>query len=185
MRCDHCKKEKTLKTYAEVKEGKRYRLSLCEDCLALYLSRAPEFSGTESSTAAKPGRRSSDSSGGTPTATKKKRYPGRPEKCHKCNTTWHQAESGLLGCPACFYLFRRELQEAREALMPQQGYSPYEGEFPEGEDIHKQLRLTVRQKREQLRVVLAREEYEEAARLRAEIAKLENDLSTTPSGTEP
>lgn len=191
MRCDHCKKEKSVKTYAEVKEGKRYRLSLCEDCLALYLSRAPEFSETTppkaepfwATTSGSPSVKEPVSSAEAP-RQRKKRYPGRPVQCDTCNTTWHQAAAGLPGCSRCFLFFQREFQDLAKQLMPRKKDFRYEGAPPEGEDVHKQLRQTIRNKREQLRAVLTREAYEEAAVLRDEIAKLETELTTAPRESE-
>ena len=190
MRCDHCKKDKALKTYAEVKEGKRFQLSLCEDCLALYLSRAPEFSvgppkSPDSPWSSHASQRPLDEKAEKASAPpRKKRYPGRPEKCDACGTLWHQADTGSPGCPECFTLFARELKAAYKRLLPQLSSLSYEGSVPDGEDVFKQLRQALREKRKQLRTVLTLEKYEEAAELRDEISYLEKQLTAMPSEIE-
>jgi protein-arginine kinase activator protein McsA len=119
MPCDHCKKDKELKSYAEVKDGQIYRLSLCEECLALYLSKAPEFSRNAFSRTAAPKKakvRREDSPTGlkaTPEKEATSRPPDIPETCPDCETSWLQAKKGRPGCPGCFGVFDTLLRHDR------------------------------------------------------------------------
>lgn len=190
MPCDHCKKDKELKSYAEVKDGQIYRLSLCEECLALYLSKAPEFPRNASSGTAAP-KKAKAHREGSPTGRKAAASkaaancpPDIPETCPGCETSWLQAKTGQPGCPDCFDVFGTLLQHAADSSMPDKIRPPYAGKHPQGGSLHSDLRQELQEKRRRLRAVLEQEQYEEAARLRDAITALENTLSSIPPGEQ-
>jgi len=191
MPCDHCKKNKELKSYAEVKDGQIYRLSLCEECLALYLSKAPEFSRNAFSRTAAPKKakvRREDSPTGlkaTPEKEATSRPPDIPETCPDCETSWLQAKKGHPGCPSCFGVFDTLLRHAADSSVPDKARPPYAGRHPQSGSLHNDLRQELQEKRRRLRAVLEQEQYEEAARLRDAITALENTLSAIQPGEQP
>lgn len=79
-------------------------------------------------------------------------------------------ESGLLGCPHCYETFRQELmpvvQRSQGGRCQHMGARPQVGNA-EASELDK--------RREELRAAIAREDYEQAARLRDEIRALEAD----------
>lgn len=92
-------------------------------------------------------------------------------KCSHCGMTFSQfARTGLLGCPDCY-------QALREPLLPvirrMQGANPHTGKVPHSAGGEVRRMADLRKLREALLQAIGREQYEEAARLRDEIRRLE------------
>lgn len=92
-------------------------------------------------------------------------------RCPTCGMTFSQfARTGLLGCPDCY-------QALREPLMPvvrrMQGANPHTGKVPHSAGGEARRMAELRKLRETLAQAVAREQYEEAARLRDEIRRLD------------
>lgn len=82
-------------------------------------------------------------------------------------------KDGLLGCPECYEAFREKL---RPAFQHMQGAHRYSGDAPKPADEKKAPEESpeLKELREKLSKLVADENYEEAAKVRDEIHKLED-----------
>jgi len=101
-------------------------------------------------------------------------------RCPTCGMTFSQfARTGLLGCPDCY-------QALREPLLPvirrMQGANPHTGKVPRRTGGAARRMADLRRLREALARAVQQERYEEAARLRDEIRKLEAEAGEGTSG---
>lgn len=80
-------------------------------------------------------------------------------------------KDGLLGCPGCYEAFREKL---RPAFQHMQGAHRYEGDEPKKAEV-KEESPELTDLRNKLSKLVADENYEEAAKVRDEIHKLEEE----------
>lgn len=86
--------------------------------------------------------------------------------------TYHDfKKDGLLGCPGCYEAFREKL---RPAFQHMQGAHRYEGDEPKKAEV-KEESPELTDLRNKLSKLVADENYEEAAKVRDEIHKLEEE----------
>lgn len=96
---------------------------------------------------------------------------GGAVRCPACGTTLEEArESGRLGCPACYEAFRGTLERALGLDRP--GCMPYRGKLPPMADAAEERAARRARLGRLLEEAVAAERYEEAARLRDELAAL-------------
>lgn len=112
-------------------------------------------------------------------------------RCSRCGLRYREfARTGLLGCSHCYREFRQQLEPVLRRI---QGQVRHTGKVPSRAGAHAQLGRQLDQLRARLREAVAREHYEEAARLRDQIRALEQRLrsgeggaaASGPSGTAP
>lgn len=97
------------------------------------------------------------------------------EKCPNCGLTEAQfAQRGLLGCGDCYRQFGPRLNPVFRRIH---GNARHTGKVPERTGGRVKLAKDVERMKLRLREVIGREEFEEAARLRDEIRKLEKELA--------
>lgn len=104
----------------------------------------------------------------------------RPERCTQCGMSLSELRrSGQLGCSHCYVQFERELQPLLRRIhrsTEHVGKSPHNAKS----GLY-HLQREVERLRERLRQAVASEAFEEAARLRDEIRKLEQRLAGASS----
>lgn len=91
------------------------------------------------------------------------------DTCPKCGTTLDDLRAGQpMGCPVCYQTFGRVLSALLEDL---QGCTEYRGEPYPGREGERKLKAL----RAALKAAVEREDYAAAAKLRAEIQRLEGE----------
>ncbi len=94
--------------------------------------------------------------------------------CEVCGYEYSQLkEKGLLGCPACYTAFRRQLVPM---LHRYHGGVNHLGKLPRSHGPKASLRQEITRMKQLLEQVVAQENYEEAARIRDEINAQERRL---------
>lgn len=168
MKCHRCPKVATLHI-TELVKGEVHELHLCEECAHHFLQN-PE--GSESA-----------EGGGV---LKAPAGVGEAELeeleklvCPTCKMTFREFRNqGRLGCAHCYIAFREELLPLLENIH---GETHHCGKFPKRAPDDSQKRYQLIKLRNDLRLAVAEESYEEAARLRDQIQEMENRISQESS----
>lgn len=170
MKCHRCPKLATLHI-TEIVKGEARELHLCEECAKQYLESNGPGEGTE------------ETAGGL---IKAPAGLGEAELeeleklvCSTCKMTFREFRSaGRLGCSHCYIAFREELLPLLENIH---GETHHCGKFPKRAPDDSQKRFQLIKLRNDLRLAVAEESYEEAARLRDQIQELETETSHEPA----
>jgi len=134
-------------------------LHLCEDCAQKYIHEPQQPAG-----ATKGGEAGPVEEGDETTALNQR-------ECPVCGIKFVEfRNSGRLGCPHDYQEFREELTPLLENIH---GETKHCGKTPRRLPQNKQTQSELLQLRKQLQQAVTREAYEEAARLRDRIRKLE------------
>ncbi|MFZ5646374.1 MAG: UvrB/UvrC motif-containing protein [Bacillota bacterium] len=97
------------------------------------------------------------------------------EKCPNCGLSEAQfAQRGLLGCGDCYRKFGASLDPVFRRIH---GNARHTGKVPERTGGRVKITKDIERLKLRLREVISREEFEEAARIRDEIRKLEKELA--------
>lgn len=173
MICPKCNQRLATVRYAEVVDGVVTERYLCPECLArMQQDAVPGFE--IAATAPASARPSAQDV--AETAVRRQR------PCPGCATLLSTIlETGRVGCARCYEVFSEEINDRLESLH--HGLQ-HRGKTARVDDTKAQIRADLQTKRGLLRSVLRAEKYEEAARLRDEIKKLESALQTSESRVE-
>ena len=157
MKCQKCTKAATLHITEVISDDQFEELHLCEECANKYLYE-PQQKG------AKAGESGSPDEGDEAGAI------GQRE-CPLCGIKFVEfRNSGRLGCPHDYQEFREELAPLLENIH---GETRHCGKTPRRMPQNRQTQSELIQLRKQLQQAVNKEAYEEAARLRDRIRKLE------------
>jgi protein arginine kinase activator len=161
MQCQICGKREATVHYTEMKEDKVEQLHLCEECArerGFGSSGKGEFS-------------ISDLLGSMAEDDLAANGAGNTLRCGRCGTTYAQfRSSGRLGCPECFQAFRAPLIPL---LRRVHGSDEHMGKIPISSGEEQRKSREIRNLKKRLDRSIRLEEFEEAARLRDEIRRLE------------
>ena len=95
-------------------------------------------------------------------------------QCPRCNLLYSSfRETGRLGCSACYEAFAQQL---RPLLRRVHGAIRHSGRTPAVDDAHAARRRESRTLQEQMERAVARDDFEQAARLRDQIRALKAEL---------
>ncbi len=160
MICNRCKQNMATVKFTEVVDGKAVQHHLCPECYEACMLDASSFSEQ----VPKPSRRASK-----PAAASTR--SDTVARCLSCGTSLSRIlESAEVGCANCYASYGKEIESILEALQQ----SPvHRGKSFVFDDERTRISLELQSKRLLLRSMLKAEKYEEAARLRDEIAGLE------------
>lgn len=164
MKCDHCNRPATVHM-TEVRNGKHIERNLCEQCAAKHQGIAPtphmpinelltKFVMAHSGVSEQP-----------------------VTQCDQCGITWAEfRQTGLLGCPADYDHFDRDLapliQRAHEGATHHVGKTPAKhGEAKAAPERRSTVDVT--RLRKELQRAIEAEDYESAAKLRDQIKAAE------------
>ena len=162
MICNSCMKNVATIKFTEVVDGKAVQHFLCPEC---YKTQQEATSGFSQSVP-RPSVRGAVSEKADGAARTK-----QTAKCPGCNMTLRQVlESATVGCAGCYDAFGTEIESLLEGLQP--GAS-HRGKTFRCNDELLRTSKDIQSKRVLLRHMIKDENYEEAARLRDEIARLE------------
>jgi protein arginine kinase activator len=163
--CQNCHERKATMHYKQIINGEEQEFHLCEYCaqeqgnLIAQAMQAFDFNHLLS------GLLNMDVSPGI-TAP-----PITSSRCDVCGMSYQQfTQVGRFGCPHCYEAFAPRLEPLLRRI---QSNTRHTGKVPQraGEQLKRQRRLE--QLRKELNQAVASERYEEAARLRDEIRRLE------------
>ena len=95
------------------------------------------------------------------------------QSCPNCNITFLESRnSGRLGCPYDYEVFRDELMPLLENIHDETRHS---GKVPKRAPRNSQQQTTLIQLRNEQKRMIAEEKYEEAARIRDKIRSIEHE----------
>jgi protein arginine kinase activator len=163
MKCQRCTKAATLHITEVLGEDQWEELHLCEECAHKYL-----YEPQQKSTAVKGG------SSGLAASEEVEESGGLNKECAECGIKFADfRNTGRLGCPHDYQVFRDELVSLLENIH---GETRHVGKTPRRQPQNRQTQTELTALRKQLTQAVNREAYEEAARLRDRIKKLEETL---------
>jgi protein arginine kinase activator len=158
MKCQQCTKAATLHITEVISDDKFDELHLCEDCANKYLYE-PQKGGAPKGGEAEAGQETDEGSA------------LNQRECPLCGIKFVEfRNSGRLGCPHDYQEFRHELLPLLENIH---GETKHCGKMPRRLPQNKQTQSELMQLRNQLKQAVTKENYEEAARLRDRIRRLE------------
>jgi len=159
MKCQKCTKQATLHITEVINDEHFEELHLCEDCAQKYIHEPQQHAGV-----AKAGEAGPVEEGDEAAALNQR-------ECPVCGIKFVEfRNSGRLGCPHDYQEFREDLTPLLENIH---GETRHVGKTPRRQPQNKQTQSELLQLRKQLQQAVTREAYEEAARLRDRIRKLE------------
>lgn len=170
MKCRNCPKPATLHI-TEIVKGVAQELHLCDTCAQQYLS-TEKSSEPDDAVSAEAGE-----------GAEGDQELDRLDKivCPTCSQTFREfRNAGRLGCPHCYHAFESELIPLLENIH---GETRHCGKFPRRAPHDSQKQYELIKLRNDLRMAVEEELYEDAARLRDRIHAIESELRTT--GPQP
>lgn len=163
LRCQRCPKPATLHITEILGEDKVEELHMCEDCAQRFLADGQKVKKPKSKGHPEPDSDFLSESGS------REKSPA----CPHCSITFAEYRStGRLGCPLDYDTFREDLVALLENVH---GETRHTGKVPLHLEKHRRHQDKLSQLKKELQGAIAREDYEEAARLRDEIRKLESE----------
>lgn len=194
MTCDLCD-EKASVFLTQIVDGQMEKVNLCESCAkAKGVTDPTGFALADlllglGDEADEPKSPSSSSQMDPELPTPEKSAPSADEKlaCSACGYTHAQfKKAGRLGCPKCYQVFGAGLESLLKAMHKG---TKHIGKFPVRHRAVQDRHETLAALRSELDDAIGREAFEDAARLRDEIATLEAELAkpsepTSESSTE-
>jgi protein arginine kinase activator len=159
MKCQRCAKAATLHITEVVSEEQFEELHLCEECANKYLYE-PQQKGAGQKTGSAGQAEESDEASAL-----------NQRECPLCGIKFVEfRNSGRLGCPHDYQEFREELAPLLENIH---GETRHCGKTPRRMPQNRETQSELIQLRKQLQQAVSKEAYEEAARLRDRIRRLE------------
>ncbi|MCL6593664.1 MAG: UvrB/UvrC motif-containing protein, partial [Alicyclobacillus sp.] len=99
----------------------------------------------------------------------------RTQRCDHCGMTYEQfAKLGRFGCPHCYDSFQGRLEPLLRRI---QSSTNHTGKVPLRAGKHVQLKKQLQRLRHELQQAVHLEQFEQAAKLRDEIRRLEQQLN--------
>jgi protein arginine kinase activator len=164
MRCEKCPKPATFHITDIVEKGKHREFHFCDEHARQHLAPTDETSEQPISELAK----KLIVSGQGPL---REPSPADKQVCPICQITFLEfRNSGRLGCPYDYEVFRDELMPLLENIH---GETRHSGKVPRRAPRNTQQQTTLIQLRNELKRAVAAEDYETAARLRDQIKGIE------------
>lgn len=169
MKCDHCENEATVHEVM-VRKGEKVEKHLCEQCA----QKEGLASQSQQPINALLTKFVVSTASGKAGAT-------RSKSCEGCGMSYADfRQHGLLGCPACYTAFERELGPLLERA--QEGASSHAGKTPIRAGATLDRHHVVATLRRQLAEALESEHYEKAAELRDALRTVGADLAPSSDG---
>ena len=172
MKCDKCAKQATFHITDIVEKGKHREFHFCDEHARQHLAPPDETSEPPISELAKKLIIGGTGMGtGTGSGAVREPSPADKQVCPICQITFLEfRNSGRLGCPYDYEVFRDELMPLLENIH---GETRHSGKVPKRAPRNTQQQTTLIQLRNELKRAVAAEDYEAAARLRDKIKGIE------------
>ncbi|MBO5294648.1 MAG: UvrB/UvrC motif-containing protein [Clostridia bacterium] len=174
MLCEKCKKRTATVFYNENINGKTRAYSLCGDCAAKLREKGnlQDITSMIGSFADPFSALHNDLFGGffgIPTA----KSLSTAKKCEGCGCSYSDiAETGKVGCPACYETFRDELSRMIRSVH---GTTVHTGSVPARHRAKQARAEELKRLKKELQDAVQKEDYERAATLRDEVRRLQNE----------
>ena len=166
-KCRHCSRRATLHV-TEINDNVAVPVHLCDDCAqgCLNSSEPEDEVPTQAAELA---------------AKLEALVADEDEECSNCNISFSQfREQGRLGCAACYDEFRQDLMPLLENIHED---SSHTGKRPRRNPGQSTSESQLVHLRTEQRKAIEKEDYESAAKLRDEIARLEAELHNLPGSS--
>jgi protein arginine kinase activator len=172
MKCQKCAKPATFHITDIVEKGKHREFHFCDEHARQHLAPPDETSEPPISELAKKLIVGGTGLGtGTGSAALREPSPADKQVCPICQITFLEfRNSGRLGCPYDYEVFRDELMPLLENIH---GETRHSGKVPRRAPRNTQQQTTLIQLRNELKRAVVAEDYEAAARLRDKIKGIE------------
>src|SRR3984957_5296126 len=172
MKCQKCAKPATFHITDIVEKGKHREFHFCDEHARQHLAPPDESSEPPISELAKKLIIGGTGIGEGPgAAALREPSPADKQVCPICQITFLEfRNSGRLGCPYDYEVFRDELMPLLENIH---GETRHSGKVPRRAPRNTQQQTTLIQLRNELKRAVAAEDYESAARLRDQIKGIE------------
>jgi protein arginine kinase activator len=169
MRCLKCAKQATYHITDKIKNGEYREFHFCDEHAHQHLHPTLE----ESPDSLGVGKLAKELIGGISAPVAREPSPADKQACPNCNITFLEfRNSGRLGCPYDYEVFRDELMPLLENIHDETRHS---GKVPKRAPRNSQQQTTLIQLRNDLKRAIAAEDYETAARVRDQIRTLEQE----------
>ncbi len=174
MLCEKCKKRTATVFYNENINGKTRAYSLCGDCA----SKLREKGDLQDITSmigsfADPFSALHDDLFGGFFGIPKYHAVSAEKKCAGCGSTYSSiADSGRVGCPACYETFRDELSRMIASVH---GTTAHTGSVPARHRAKMERAEQIRKLKADLQDAINKEDFERAASLRDEVRRLQSE----------
>lgn len=169
MKCQNCGKREAIVDYTEVIDGNKLHLHLCDKC-ASEMKIGMNFTFDMD-----------DMFSSFFNVFPSMHVASTLEtiKCKQCGSTYDDFKNtGKLGCPECYETFESELDNVLKRLHGNNRHVKSERKF-EFKDKKEKQQDELTKLKEELKLCVEKEEYEQAAKLRDEIRKIENKRGET------
>ncbi|WP_085504849.1 UvrB/UvrC motif-containing protein [Thalassobacillus devorans] len=178
MECQECHQRPATVHLTKVINGDKTEIHVCEQCAKEKGYGETSFSLNDLlSGLFNFDHATSISSGTAPASTQL----AKQVQCPKCGLTYKEfARIGKFGCAECYKTFDEKLNPIFRRVHS--GNTQHNGKIPKraGGNLH--LRKEIEQKKHELHQLIDREEFEEAAKVRDQIRKLEKQLDDEQGG---
>lgn len=167
MLCERCQKNNASVHMTQIINGNKVEKHLCEECaigvgLDSPISFQDIFQGLLNLT------------GSTPKAWTEECNVESVYKCSACGLTFEGfRKTGKLGCASCYKAFKPQLDSTLKSIH---GSNIHKGKFPHKSGGMVLVRREKEELKKKLLTAIANEEFEEAAKIRDEIRKLEKEV---------
>ena len=165
MKCQKCTKPATFHI-TDIERGKPHEFHFCDEHARQHLTPAEESAETSAMGELAKKLAISPAAGREPSSADK-------QVCPNCHLTFLEfRNSGRLGCPYDYEVFRDELMPLLENIHDETRHS---GKVPKRAPRNSQQQTTMIQLRNDLKRAVAAEDYEAAARIRDQIRQIEHE----------
>ncbi len=157
MKCQSCgKKQATVKYYENI-NGKKQEYHFCSECAKKYGIGISEFSNISDIF--------------SPMFLNFPEFEERDVVCDKCGYTLEEySKTGMLGCPNCYDTFKDSLDDMLIRMHGKNRHIKLEDKSKEDKKDEKLEKLKAK-----IKECIEEEKYEEAAKIRDEIKKIEGN----------
>ena len=167
MKCNKCAKPATFHITDIIEKGKHREYHFCDEHARQHL--APQEEALEAPTMSEIAKKLIVSAPGS----LREPSPADKQVCPVCQITFLEfRNSGRLGCPYDYEVFREELMPLLENIHEETRHS---GKVPKRAPRNSQQQTTLIQLRNDLKRAVAAEDYETAARVRDKIKAIEHE----------
>jgi protein arginine kinase activator len=167
MKCQKCAKPATFHITDIIEKGKHHEYHFCDEHARQHLAPPDE------SIDAPPISELAKKLVVSPPGSLREPSPADKQVCPVCQITFLEfRNSGRLGCPYDYEVFRDELMPLLESIH---GETRHSGKVPKRAPRNTQQQTTLIQLRNELKRAVAAEDYEAAAKLRDKIKGIELD----------
>lgn len=166
MLCEDCNSKNATVHMTKIINGKKEEIHLCDEC-----AKKKEISNFEDKFSIHSFLASLLEGNATPNVNI---TSNQIKKCPQCGATYNDfKQSGRLGCNMCYSTFSNMLAPLIRRI---QGNTVHGGKIPKRSGATIRLRKELNDLKNQLQQLVMREEFEEAAKIRDEIRRLEGEI---------